>query len=134
MDALADRRVRGEFKNWRDSYAQTPRKADYAWATLARIMSFAKDRGTIAVKPCEKGGRLYAADRTDKFWDESGIAVLLAHIRLRQSKTGRRIVMPAGFPLKALLVATERRGLIVPVNSYGRPWRRLGPRPAREPA
>src|ERR1700722_10701368 len=44
--ALADRRVRGEFKAWRDSFAETPRKADYAWTTLARIMSFAKDRGT----------------------------------------------------------------------------------------
>jgi hypothetical protein len=28
--ALADRRVRGEFKSWRDSFAETPRKADYA--------------------------------------------------------------------------------------------------------
>jgi hypothetical protein len=37
--------VRGEFKTWRDSFAETPRKADYAWTTLARIMSFAKDRG-----------------------------------------------------------------------------------------
>lgn len=45
--ALADRRVRGEFKAWRDSFAETPRKADYAWTTLARIMSFAKDRGII---------------------------------------------------------------------------------------
>jgi integrase len=119
-------------------------------------MSFAKDRGTIATNPCEKGGRLYAADRTDKFWGETEIAALLAvaskeiklalvlalwtgqrqgdllrlpwsaydgsHIRLRQSKTGRRIVMPAGFPLKALLDAAERRGPVILVNSYGRPW------------
>jgi integrase len=156
LAALADRRVRGEFKTWRDTFAATPRKADYAWTTLARLMSFAKDRGTIATNPCEKGGRLYAADRTDKFWGEPEISALLAvasqeiklalvlalwtgqrqgdllrlpwssydgsHIRLRQSKTGRRIVMPAGFPLKALLDATERRGPVVLVNSYGRPW------------
>lgn len=68
LAALADRRVRGEFKAWRDTFAATPRKADYAWTTLARLMSFAKDRGIIATNPCEKGGRLYAADRTDKFW------------------------------------------------------------------
>jgi hypothetical protein len=43
LAALADRRVRGEFKTWRDSFAATPRMADYAWTTLARIMSFAKD-------------------------------------------------------------------------------------------
>jgi integrase len=156
LAALADRRIRGEFKTWRGTFAATPRKADYAWTTLARLMSFAKDRGTIGTNPCEKGGRLYAADRTDKFWGESEIAALLAvaseeiklalvlalwtgqrqgdllrlpwsaydgsHIRLRQSKGGRRIVMPAGFPLKALLDAAERRGPIILVNSYGRPW------------
>ena len=132
LAALADRRVRGEFKAWRDSFAATPRKADYARTTLARIMSFAKDRGTIATNPCEKGCRLYSADRTDKVWGEPEIAVVLSvassdiklalvlalwtgqrqgdllrppwssydgsHLRLRQSKTGRRMVMPAGTP------------------------------------
>ena len=156
LAALADRRVRGEFKAWRDTFAATPRKADYAWTTLARLMSFAKDRGTIAINPCERGGRLYAADRTDKFWGEPEIAALLdvasqeiklalvlalwtgqrqgdllrlpwsaydgSHIRFRQSKTGRRIVMPVGFPLKILLNATERPGPVILVNSYGRPW------------
>lgn len=156
LAALADRRVRGEFKAWRDTFAATPRKADYAWTTLARLMSFAKDRGTIATNPCEKGGRLYVADRTDKFWGEAEISSLLAaasneiklalvlalwtgqrqgdllrlawsaydgsHLRLRQSKTGRRIVMPAGAPLKALLDLTERRGPLVLTNTYGRPW------------
>ena len=130
LAALRDRRVRGEFKTWRDSFAATPRKADYAWTTLARVMSFAKDRGTIATNPCEKGGRLYAVDRTDKVWGEPEIADLLSvasseiklalmlalwigqrqgdllrlpwssydgtHIRLRQSKTGRRVSMRAG--------------------------------------
>jgi hypothetical protein len=57
---------------------ETPRKADYAWTTLARMMSFAKDRGTISTNPCEKGGRLYVADRTDKFWGEQEIASLLS--------------------------------------------------------
>src|SRR5450759_1465962 len=59
LGALDDRRVRGEFKAWRDRFANTPRKADYAWTTLARIFSFSKDRGLIATNPCEGGGRLY---------------------------------------------------------------------------
>jgi integrase len=154
--ALADRRVRGEFKSWRDRYANTPRKADFAWSVLARIMSFAKDRGIITANPCEKGGRLYVADRRDKVWSEQDIGALLAigsseiqlavmlaiwtgqrqgdllrlpwsaydgtHIRLRQSKTGRRIAMPAGAPLKALLDAARRRGPMILTNSLGRPW------------
>ena len=131
--ALADRRVRGEFKNWRDKFANTPRKADYAWTVLARIMSFAKDRGIIATNPCERGGRLYVADRNDKIWSEQDIAAVLSvasdeiqlalilalwsgqrqgdllrlpwsayetpYIRLRQSKGGRRVAMPAGAPI-----------------------------------
>lgn len=83
LAALADRRVRGDFKNWRDSFAETPRKADYAWTTLARIMSFAKDRGIIATNPCERGGRLYAADRKDNIWGEQQIAAILARDRQR---------------------------------------------------
>lgn len=76
--ALTDRRVRGEFKSWRDKFANTPRKADYAWTTLARVMSFAKDRGIIATNPCERGGRLYVADRKDKIWTEQDIAAVLS--------------------------------------------------------
>jgi integrase len=154
--ALADRRVRGEFKTWRDSFAKTPRKADYAWTTLAHIMSFAKDRGIIATNPCERGGRLYVADRRDKIWSEQDIAAVLSvasseiqlalilalwsgqrqgdllrlpwsayetpYIRLRQSKGGRRVAMPAGAPLRALLEVTERHGPLILTNTLGRPW------------
>ena len=156
LAALADRRVRGEFKTWRDGFAATPRKADFAWTVIARIMSFAKDRRMITTNPCEKGGRLYVADRADKFWGEQEIAALLAvasheiklalvlalwtgqrqgdllrlpwftydgtHLRFCQSKTGRRMTMPAGMPLRALLDGAERRSPLILMNSYGRSW------------
>jgi integrase len=156
LAALVDRRIRGEFKSWRDSFAETPRKADYAWTTLARIMSFAKDRGIIASNPCERGGRLYVADRKDKIWTEQDIAAVLSvasreiqlalilalwsgqrqgdllrlpwsayeapYIRLRQSKGGRRVAMPAGSPLRAILDVTDRRGPLILTNTLGRPW------------
>jgi integrase len=156
IEALTDPRVRGEFKAWRDRFAATPRKADYAWTVLARILSFSKDRGSIAVNPCERGGRLYRADRTDKFWGETEIAALFKvarpqiqlattlalwtgqrqgdllalpwsaydgkYIRLRQSKTGRRVVVPVGGPLNVMLGRTERRSTLVLTNSHGRPW------------
>jgi len=154
--ALADRRIRGDFKGWRDKFANTPRKADLAWTVLARILSFAKDRGIITSNPCERGGRLYVADRRDKIWTEQDIAAVLSvaseeirlalilalwsgqrqgdllrlpwsayespHIRLRQSKGGRRVVMPAGTPLRALLDTTQRRGPLILTNTLGRPW------------
>lgn len=68
LAALAEPEVRGEFKAWRDTMAETPRKADYAWTVLARVLSVAKDRGRIRTNPCERGGRLYEADRSEKIW------------------------------------------------------------------
>jgi integrase len=44
------------------------------------------------------------------------------HIRLRQAKTGARVEVRAGAPLKALLDATPRRSPIILVNSEGKPW------------
>ena len=77
IEALSDPRVLGEFKAWRDKMADKPRKADYARSTLAQLLSFAKDRGWISVNPCERGGRLYEADRTEQIWSEDDIAKVL---------------------------------------------------------
>jgi integrase len=44
------------------------------------------------------------------------------YIRLRQSKGGRRVAMPAGAPLRTLLDVTERRGPLILTNTLGRPW------------
>ena len=77
IEALSDPRVLGEFKAWRDKMADKPRKADYARSTLAQLLSFAKDRGRISVNPCERGGRLYEADRTEQIWSEDDIAKVL---------------------------------------------------------
>src|SRR5258705_13535221 len=66
LGALADRRVRGEFKNWRDKFGNTPRNADLALAEFARELSFAKDRRLIAGNPYERGGRLSFSECRDK--------------------------------------------------------------------
>src|SRR5580692_11135375 len=69
LAAVSDPRLRGDFKEWRDKLARKSlRQADYAWSVLQRVFSVAKDRGRITVNPCERGGRLYEADRTDKIW------------------------------------------------------------------
>jgi integrase len=78
IEALSDPEVRGEFKRWRDRMSDTPRKADYAWTTLARVLSVAHDRGRIPANPCQRGGRLYEVDRAEKIWTEDDIARLLA--------------------------------------------------------
>jgi integrase len=45
------------------------------------------------------------------------------HIRLRQSKTGARVVIPVGTPLKAMLDAAPKRSTMILTNPHvGRPW------------
>lgn len=157
IEALADRRTRGEFLAWRDRLAvASPRQADYAFTVLARILSWAHNRGLVLVNPCEKGGRLYHASRSDKIWTDADEAAFLAKapkhlhlalllaiwtgqrqgdllrlpwsaydgefIRLTQSKTGVRVVIPVGKPLKEALDATLRKSPVVLVTIDGKPW------------
>jgi integrase len=159
--ALADPRTRGIFLDWRDELAlKSKRQADYAWQVLARVLSWAKDRGKISVNPCERGGRVYHGTRVDFVWSVEDEAAFLghaptqfhlplllglwtgqrqgdllrltwsaydgAHLRLRQSKTSARVVIPVATPLKAALDATPRRSPIVLTNKAGRPWTERG--------
>jgi hypothetical protein len=57
IKALDDPRARSVFLEWRDQLAQTSqRQADYAYGTLARILSWTHNLGLIAKNPCAKGG------------------------------------------------------------------------------
>lgn len=156
LAAVQDPEARGEFKAWRDTMAATPRKADYAWTVLARVLSFGKDRGRLMINVCERGGRLYKADRTDAVWTEDHIerfmavaseelqlALVLAlwtgqrqgdllrlawtgfdgaKLRLRQSKTGARVTIPAGETLRSVLRDTKRRSTTILTNQVGASW------------
>jgi integrase len=44
------------------------------------------------------------------------------HIRLRQRKTGARVLVRVGAPLKAALDAMPKRSTIILTNSEGKPW------------
>jgi hypothetical protein len=69
LKALSDPRTRGVFLDWRDELAlKSKRQADYAYTVLARVLSWAKDRGKITVNPCERGGRVYHGTRVDFVW------------------------------------------------------------------
>ena len=158
LSALTDRRTRGIFMEWRDKIAANGarRQADYHWTVLARILSWALNRGLVAANPCERGGRLSAGTRNEKVWtlddedaflrsapDHLHLPLILAlwtgqrqgdllrlpwsaydgtRIRLRQSKTGARVSIPAGAPLRAALDDTPKRGPIILTSSEGRPW------------
>lgn len=75
--ALADPAIRGDFLEWRDDMSAHPRAADYAWTTLARVLSWAKNRSIIALNPCERGGRLYkGGGRAAIIWTEPDLRSL----------------------------------------------------------
>lgn len=78
INRLNDTRSRGIFKEWRDQMSATPRKADYAWTVLARVLSVAKDRGKIKVNVCERGGKLYDASRAERIWTAADITAFCA--------------------------------------------------------
>lgn len=78
IEWLSNNRARGVFKEWRDTMAKTPRKADLAWTVLARVMSFSKDRGFIPANPCERGGRLHSGTRADRVWSDEQLGAILA--------------------------------------------------------
>jgi integrase len=161
LSALSDRQSRGVFMAWRDQLAlKSRRQADYAWTVLARVLSWAMNRGRITANPCEKGGRLYRGNRADKIWTLDDEALFLGrapehlrlplllglwtgqrqgdllrlpwsaydgtHIRLRQSKTGARVAIRVGAPLKAALDAEPKRSTIILTNSDGTPWTKDG--------
>jgi integrase len=78
IKALDDPRSKAVFLEWRDRLAQTSlRQADYAYATLARILSWAQDRGLIVKNPCLKGGRLYKGSRVHQVWNDEDVASFL---------------------------------------------------------
>ena len=75
IKGLADPRSRAIFLEWRDKLAQTSlRQADYAYGTLARVLSWAHDRGLIAKNPCAKAGKLYHGTRASKIWHDEEVS------------------------------------------------------------
>ena len=157
LGALSNKRTRGVFKEWRDELAKrSSRQADYAWVVLARVLSWALDRGLVDVNPCEKGGRLYDGSRADKVWSETDEASFLKlapkhlhlpfllalwsgqrqgdlrrlqwsaydgkRIRLKQSKTGARVTIPVGAPLKRALNVAQKTSIFILTTAEGKPW------------
>ena len=75
---LDDQRATSIFLEWRDRLAQTSlRQADYAYGTLARILSWALKRRLIETNPCANGGKLYQGTRVDKIWTDDDVSRFL---------------------------------------------------------
>src|SRR5262245_5910168 len=78
IEALDNPRSRSVFLDWRDKLARTSlRQADYAYGTLARVLSWAHNRRLIADNPCAKSGKLYRGSRANKIWHDEEISRFL---------------------------------------------------------
>jgi integrase len=78
LKALDDPKARAVFLGWRDDLAKTSlRQADYAYSTLARILSWGIKRGLIERNPCASGGKLYSGTRVEKVWSDEDVARFL---------------------------------------------------------
>lgn len=80
LKALEDPRTRGELLAWRDRLAVEGklREAENRLTVLARVFSWAIDRGFIATNPLLSWGRSYKADRADKIWTPEHVEAFVA--------------------------------------------------------
>ncbi|MVS99772.1 hypothetical protein [Devosia marina] len=68
--ALEDKRVRGDFMDWRDEVLSVsgPREADNRISILSTLLSWAVDRTRIWHNHAIGIARLHKTDRSDKLW------------------------------------------------------------------
>lgn len=78
VPAISQRGSRAMFLEWRDGFAETPRKADLFLTVLARILSFAADRELIDRNPLERAGKLSTGSRRDAIWTDAQTRAFLA--------------------------------------------------------
>lgn len=72
-------KIRPVIRQWRGSYASTPRNADYGMQVLSRVLSYAVDPlAKISTNPCEGIKQLYANDRAAIIWTDDDIKQLKA--------------------------------------------------------
>ncbi|MFN7389062.1 tyrosine-type recombinase/integrase, partial [Brevundimonas sp.] len=65
--------------DWRDEWADRPRAADYAMASVGRLFKWARGRGLSSAKPTEDIERLHSADRSNVIWTDDDLTRILAH-------------------------------------------------------
>lgn len=76
--ALNDREVREVLLEWRDTYADRPRTADYGVQVLSRILTFAEDRGLLKANHMKGVATLHRSDRADQIWTAEEIEAFCA--------------------------------------------------------
>lgn len=77
-EALNDREVRSDLMEWRDTFADRPRTADYAVQVLSRVLGWSKDRGLLKENHMLGVATLSRANHADQIWTDEEIAAFCA--------------------------------------------------------
>lgn len=79
LAVLEDKRVRGDFMDWRDEVMTEsgPREADNRISILSALLSWAVNRTKIGHNHASGIARLYQSDRSDKIWLQEHIEAFM---------------------------------------------------------
>lgn len=129
LGAFEDRRIRNDIIQWRDGWRAQPRTADKVLVMLQTLLSWAVERGFLAINAAHGIKLIHKADRSDLVWedrhwkafealDDDGLPVcpphLMAALKLI-SMTGLRLgdVVRLDWESvgdKAIVLKTKKRG------------------------
>lgn len=73
LSGVAARGMRAEYLEWRDKFADTPRKADMLLTVLARVFAVGLDRELIDRNPLERVEKLSEGTRRDQIWTQAQV-------------------------------------------------------------
>jgi integrase len=70
LGAFEDRRIRNDIIQWRDEWRSTPRTADKVLVMLQTLLSWAVERGFLAINAAHGIKLIHKADRSDMVWED----------------------------------------------------------------
>lgn len=69
LGAFEDRRIRNDIIQWRDEWRAQPRTADKVLVMLQTLLSWAVERGFLAINAAHGIKLIHTADRSDMVWE-----------------------------------------------------------------
>lgn len=70
LGAFEDRRIRNDIIQWRDGWRAQPRTADKVLVMLQTLLSWAVERGFLAINAAHGIKLIHKADRSDLVWED----------------------------------------------------------------
>lgn len=124
LRALTAKGARATILKWRDTMAETPRKADYAMQVLGRVLNWAVDREYLEKNPAAGVASLYRSNRAEIVWTNAEIDAVCAHLSEDAARAIRFMALTGlrkGDALAAPWSAVDaERGVLVVRTGKGR--------------